>query len=148
MYYQSTRMLQVVFIVCSMLTLNIVIASPNASSVLNPNSSSSVITKQENSKQIGIHRSILSDIIPQLALALGFVLIIIFVGAYLNNRLGFFNKYTNNKLKIDAVLSLSNKHKLILVNAENRKYFLAMTPDEIKKIDQFEYENEDTQDVS
>tara|TARA_R110002124_G_scaffold199767_2_gene366590 strand:+ start:37344 stop:37733 length:390 start_codon:yes stop_codon:yes gene_type:complete len=111
-----------------------------------PNNANLSIEKQVNGnskvKQAAIHRSILSDIIPQLALALGFVLIVIFAGAYLNNKLGFFNKYTSNKLQVEAVLSLSAKNKLILVNTEYKKYLLSVTQNDIKKIDSYDLKQE------
>jgi len=139
MGFLRTRMLQAVLIVLSLFATSFCLA--NTSSVNNPSFSSKVITNLSDkevsvaSKAVGIHRSILSDIIPQLALALGFVLIIIFAGAYFNKRLGFFNKFTNNKLSVEAVLPLSNKSKLLLVNVENKKYLLGLTQDVITKID-------------
>ncbi len=138
MNYQLTRMLQVLFLITFMSLIFPVFAVPN-----NANLS---IEKQVNGnskvKQAAIHRSILSDIIPQLALALGFVLIVIFAGAYLNNKLGFFNKYTSNKLQVEAVLSLSAKNKLILVNTEYKKYLLSVTQNDIKKIDSYDLKQE------
>ena len=138
MNYQLTRMLQVLFLITFMSLIFPVFAVPN-----NANLS---IEKQVNGnskvKQAAIHRSILSDIIPQLALALGFVLIVIFAGAYLNNKLGFFNKYTSNKLQVEAVLSLSAKNKLILVNKEYKKYLLSVTQNDIKKIDSYDLKQE------
>lgn len=91
MGFLSTRMLKVVLIVLSLFATSYCFA--NINSVNHSRFSSQVITDLSNkdvkaSKAVGIHRSILSDIIPQLALALGFVLIIIFAGAYLNKRLG------------------------------------------------------------
>jgi len=148
MVFLRTRMLQAVLILLSIFATSLCLADTNP--VNHSQFSSKVITNLSNkevkvaSKVVGIHRSILSDIIPQLALALGFVLIIIFAGAYLNKKLGFFNKLTNNKLSIEAVLPLSNKNKLLLVNVENKKYLLGVTQDVITKIDIFENATNET----
>ena len=73
----------------------------------------------------------------QFCIFLGFLIVILIITKYLNKiKLGQFN--SNDTLKIISMLNLSSNAHLFVVKYEKDKFFLSVTNNEIKVINQKE----------